>query len=76
MRRLSAQTRDARKKSLASGPGKQGCMYHIWSAQCQIQLGAVKCVDHHDFRRFFGCLAAPAGIQLALAVVACIVGVN
>ena len=51
-------------------------MYHIWPAQCQIQLGAGKCVDHRDFPRFFGCLAAQRGIQLALAVVAGIGGVD
>ena len=70
------QTRGARKKSLASRPGKQGCMYHIWSVQCQIQLGTGKYVDHHDFRRFSGCLTAQGGIQLALALVSRISGVK
>src|SRR5215831_813855 len=32
------ETRCARQKRLAFGTGEQGCMYHIWPPQCQIQL--------------------------------------
>ena len=35
-----------REKGLARPPGQQGCMYHIWAAQCQIQLRRGQEFDH------------------------------
>jgi hypothetical protein len=32
------KTPKTRQKRVARGSGKQGCMYHIWAPECQIQL--------------------------------------
>jgi len=43
-------------------------MYHIWTAQCQIQLRAGKGINQRDFRRFPRPFAAQGISQLAFAV--------
>ena len=47
----------ASEKRLGPRPRKQGCMYHIWAVQCQIQLLARKCFNNHDFLLFFVSIA-------------------
>jgi hypothetical protein len=48
----TVKARAARNKSLGGRPGKQGCMYHIWPPQCQIQLGRRERGDYADFASF------------------------
>ena len=42
------QAPQTRQKRVARGPGEQGCMYHIWAAQCQIQLRRGQEFNHRD----------------------------
>src|SRR5262245_59825652 len=51
-------------------------MYHIWTAQCQIQLCPGKHVNHRDFGRFSGPIAANGARELAAAFIGAIGGVN
>jgi len=48
----------AREKPVAGRASEQGSMYHIWAAQCQIQLSAGKCIHHCHARGTFSQAAA------------------
>src|SRR5262245_61096154 len=51
-------------------------MYHIWTAQCQIQLCAGKRVNHQDSGRISGRIALQGGGKLASAVTRAICSMN
>jgi hypothetical protein len=51
-------------------------MYHIWAAQCQIQLDAGKRIDDGDFAWFAPSIALQSSGKLAFAIVGRVAGMN